>query len=271
MPSDSTASVAERESGSVAFRQLGGVFGAEVRGIDLSRPLGQSEVEAIRSGLDVYRVLVFRGQHDVAPRQLLDFAACFGEPETAEHPHHPDFEGVPGVKVLINNAADFQDRAHDTWHTDGATRDDTRYLTILQAIDVPPCGRDTLFADMVTAYDRLSETMKAILDGLVGENSWGMSKPGAPSVYHPIIFRDPRTGRKSIYANKLYTRSIQGLRNDESDLLLKFLFEQARTPEFQLRVNWEPGTIAMWNNETTQHYLVFDTAYDRVMHRVMVA
>lgn len=249
---------------------LNGTFGARVEGIRLAEPLDQEQIDAIRTALYDYRVLVFRGQADVAPAQLLQFAANFGSPEVAPHPQHPDHEDAMGVKVLVSNAKDVSDPVLDSWHTDGATRTDTRYVSVLQAIDVPEFGRDTMFADMVTAYNRLSEPMKALIDQLIGVNSWGAQKPGAPNVEHPVVFRDRETGRKSLYANKLYTIGIKGMRRDESEAILNFLLAQARVPEFQARVSWEPGTIVMWDNETTQHYLVFDRAYRRVMHRVMV-
>jgi len=254
---------------SIAVKQLSGVFGAQISGIDLSKDLDADALDHIYAALDQYRVLVFRDQQNVQPRHLLQFASHFGEPETAEHPQHPDYDGVVGVKVLRSDAKEVGNRFADSWHTDGATRTDTRYISVLQAIDIPEYGRDTLFADMVTAYERLSAPIKDFLETLTAEHNWGLQKPGSPSVYHPVILTCRRTGARALYVNRVYTKSIKGLRSDESDALLDFLFKQARIPELQLRVSWEPGTIVMWNNELTQHYLVFDRAYPRVMHRVM--
>jgi taurine dioxygenase len=263
--------IANQESAAIALQPLAGCFGAQVSGVDLSRPLTPDQVEAVGAALYDYRVLVFRDQHGVAPRALERFARYFGAPEVEPHPQHADHPDTPAVKVLHTNSDRIDAPVVESWHTDGATREDTRYLSVLQAIDVPPYGRDTMFADMVSAYDRLSEPMKAIVADLVGINSWGNQKPGAPPVEHPIVFRDRRTGRKSLYANKIYTIGIKGMRPDESQAMLDFLLAQPRIPEFQLRVSWEPGTIVLWDNETTQHYLVLDKAYDRVMHRVMVS
>jgi taurine dioxygenase len=262
--------IPHQDAGALTLRPLAGCFGAEVGAIDLAEPLSPDQVTAVGDALYAYRVLVFRDQHDVAPRALERFARCFGAPETDPHPQHGDHPDTPAVKVLHTNSNRIDAPVVESWHTDGATREDTRYLSILQAIDVPPYGRDTMFADMVTAYDRLSTPMKAIVEDLVGINSWGNQKPGAPPVEHPIVFRDRQTGRKSLYANKIYTIGIKGMRPDESQAMLDFLLAQSRIPEFQLRVSWAPGTIVMWDNETTQHYLVLDKVYDRVMHRVMV-
>jgi len=255
----------------IKLRQLSGFFGAEVSGISLTNDVSEEAVSQLWAALDQYRVLVFRNQGDVSPNQLLSFASHFGTPETKKHPTHDDAEGAIGVKVLHSNATEVGGRVLDMWHTDGSTRENTNYISFLQAIDVPDYGRDTMFADMVVAYERLSEPVKAFIDGLVAEHSWGVQNPGAPSVYHPVVLPDRRTGKKALYVNRLYTRAIQGLRNDESEALLEFLMGQARIPELQLRVSWEPGTITMWNNELTQHHLVFDRAYARTMHRVMVS
>ncbi len=96
------------------------------------------------------------------------------------------------------------------------------------------------------------------------------TNPDAAPVEHPVIMTDPETGRKSVYVNRLYTSRIVGLRDEESDALLELLFKQTSVPELQLRVSWEPGTLTIWDNEKTQHYLVRDKQADRVMHRVMV-
>jgi len=252
------------------FRQISGTFGAEVQGIDLAAPCESRVIQELTSALSSYRVLLFRNQNGVTPEALSAFAANFGTPEAADHPTHDGYPGVPAVKVLISNSSDRRGRIVDSWHTDGATRENPEMITILQAVTVPEYGRDTAFADMVAAYEELSEPMKRFLEPLVGEHNWGAQKPGSPSVYHPLIYQDPFSPAKALYANRLYTCSIQGLRNDESEALLEFLKGQVRRPELQLRVQWEPGTIAMWNNALTQHYLVFDRLFERVMHRVMI-
>lgn len=251
--------------------RINGTFGAEIEGVDLGKPLSPAQIGGLEAALSQYRVLVFQNQNDVPPRQLLEFASHFGKPETAPHPSHPDFKGVPGVKVLESDTATYPKGVFDSWHTDGATRKNSRYISVLQAIDVPEFGRDTMFADMVTAFDRLSSPIKALLEQLTGVHSWGRQKPDVPPVEHPLVLADRLSGLKALYANKIYTVGIKELRDDEAAALLAFLFAQARIPEFQLRLRWKPGTIAMWNNELTQHYLVLDQSYARVMHRVMVS
>jgi taurine dioxygenase len=246
-----------------------GYFGATVGGIDLAKPFPGSVLTHLRDLLDEHKVLVFRNQHAVGPRELDAFARCFGLPEAEPHPTFAHVEGLPTVKIV---AAEVPERRNvrDTWHTDGSTRPDPRCLTVLQAVDVPRYGRDTLFADMEAAYDELSEAMKAFLAPLTAEHSWEEYNPGVAPVHHPIVRAHPRTGRKSVYVNRHFTRRILGLTDRESTAILAYLFSLAHIPEFQLRVSWQPGSIVLWDNERTQHYIVRDQAYARVMHRCMV-
>lgn len=269
---------AEAATGCLAISPLTGTFGAEVSGIRLADDNSREMITAVRDALDKYRVLVFRDQQGLDARSYIRFASHFGDPETVPHPSLPacqDEEGeVPGVKVLESDADEYRQHAMewnlDSWHTDGAPRANRHWRSLLQAIDVPDFGRDTMFADMVTAFECLSEPMQKFLEGLTCSHSWGPQKPDAAPVTHPMVVTHPRTGKKALYVNKLYTRKVNELRYDESQALLQFLLEQAKIPQWQLRLRWEPGTVAMWDNEFTQHYLVFDRGYRRVMHRIMM-
>jgi taurine dioxygenase len=242
-----------------------GTFGAHVHGLDLSQPVSESLAEALREALRQYKVLAFDPQPQVEPPQLLTFGKLFGEPET-EHPIWKNVEGSPGVMRLTANHLPV---ITDSWHADGSTRTSTKAVTVLQAIDVPEYGRDTIFADMEAAFDNLSAPIQRMLEGMTAEHSWGFQRPDAPPVEHPVVMVDPANGRKTLYVNRMYTKRILGLRPDESEALLNFLFEQAHFGEYQLRISWKPGTIAMWDNAKTQHYLVRDRTYPRVMHRVL--
>lgn len=276
-----SAALKERSGTSVAdidISPITGMFGAEITGVTLADEQPDEVIDAVQGALDKYRVLVFRDQHDLDARSYIRFASRFGAPETVPHPNLPDYKDedgeVLGVKVLESDAEEYRKHAMawnlDSWHTDGAPRANRHWVSLLQAVDVPPYGRDTMFADMVTAYECLSEPMRQFLEGLTCSHSWGPQKPEAEPVVHPMIIEHPRTGQKSLYVNKHYTRRVNELRYDESEALLRFLFEQAKIPQWQLRLRWEPGTVAMWDNEYTQHYLVFDRGYRRMMHRIMV-
>jgi len=247
-----------------------GHFGAEIDHVDLTRQLDPESVRAIDQAFTDHKVLVFRDQGAVSPRALLALAAHFGTPDVEHHPSHPPVDDIPSVKCLTTDGKGFNGTITDSWHCDGSPRTDTNWTSFLQAIDVPPYGRDTMFADMEAAYDSLSPKMKALLDGLTAIHSWGKARPNEAPVEHPVVHVDPRTGRRSIYVNKVYTRAIKDLRQDESDAILQFLFQQTHIPEHQLRASWRPGTIVAWDNQRTQHYIVQDKPYRRIMHRVMV-
>ena len=251
------------------LNHITGTFGVEVAGIEVSAPVSEDIAVALRDALREHKVLVLRNQLLVEPWDLLAFGCIFGDPETAVHPSLPAVDEVPAVKIIVSNSKDYA-LTVPGWHTDGYTRDHPHWISLLQAVDVPPYGRDTVYADMEAAYSHLSPTMQTFLDGLTALNSWGAQKPDAPPVEHPVVMVDHVNGRKSLYISELYTRSIVGMRPDESQALLQFLFDQTRFSEFQLRVAWHSGTIVVWDNLKVQHYAVKDQPYRRVQHRVMV-
>lgn len=247
---------------------LTGHCGAEITEVDL-RSLGESDIDEIDRAMTAYKVVAFRDQAGITPEQLLAVAACFGEPETAPHYRHRPVDGLAAVLRLVTDGKGFGGIVTDNWHTDRSPERETDFLSFLQAIDIPPYGRDTMFADMEAAYENLSAPIRDMLEGLTAIHSYP-SDPTKPPVEHPVLKVDPRTGRKTLYVNKVYTRAIKGLRPDESDAILALLFRQAHVPEFQCRMQWRPGTIVAWDNQRTQHYIVQDKPHERVMHRVMV-
>lgn len=229
--------------------------------------MGNAEVKWLRDLLREHKVIVLPDQRHVGPHGLANFGRLFGELAVDPHHMHAQVDGEPAVKILAMDLDIASQIPGDSWHTDGSTREATGYLSILQAIDVPDYGRDTVFADMEAAYHYLSQPTRTFLDSVTAFHSWGSDRPNSPDVEHPVVLLDSMTGRKSLYVNQRYTRVIKGLRGDESDFLLKFLCSQTRFSELQLRVSWRPGTIVMWDNEKTQRGLVFDRPYRRVMHR----
>jgi len=250
------------------IRQLTGNVGAEVTDVDLSVSLLDQEVSSIAELLAEHKVLVFRDQHHMGPKEHLAFAERFGVPEIDEHPTHDDVLEVPGVKVVRHMG----DTGLDSWHTDGCTRELTpSYISTLRAVDIPPYGRDTVYANMEAVFAGLPPGLQTFLETLTALHSWGVQKPDAPPVEHPVVMTHPITGRKALYVNKAYTRSIVGMPRDQSEDLLAFLFRRTSFPEYQLRVSWDLGTLVMWDNLNTQHYLLMDYVYPRVMHRVMTS
>jgi taurine dioxygenase len=245
---------------------LTGSLGAEIQGLDMAVVPDAEVVSKLRAAMAEYKVLVVRDQHTVGPREHLAFASQFGTAEV--HPQHPHLDDLPAVTILEKLGDHGYER--DSWHTDGSPRNNTTWFSFLRAVSIPPYGRDTLFADMEAAYRGLSPGLQSYIDPLTALHSWGRQIPDAAPVQHPVVLTSSLTGRKVLYVNRVYTRLVEGMREMESDSLLTYLCEQAHIPEYQLRVRWRPGSIAMWDNETTQHYLVRDVEFPRVMHRVMV-
>ena len=245
-------------------------IGAEVEGIDLSRPLDASTVSALRRALLDWKVLFFRDQ-DITTDQHLAFARNFGDLEV--HPFAPQKPGYPEVLAITHDAN--SRGKENTWHSDVTWRLEPSLGSILRALEIPPVGGDTLFADMYAAYDGLKDEVKARLEGRVAVHDFvnfrkGMRKRGVseeeiaafdrqyPKVEHPVIRTHPETGRKAIYVNAGFTQHIVGMEKAESDALLTHLYAQAAIPEYQCRFRWTPNAIAFWDNRASQHYAASD-------------
>ncbi len=245
-------------------------IGAEIEGVDLSRPLAAATVSALRQALLDWKVLFFRDQA-ITTEQHLAFARCFGELEVHPFaPHKPDF---PEVLAITHD--DKSKGRENTWHSDVTWRAEPSLGSILRAVEVPPVGGDTLFADMYAAYDGLKNEVKSRIDGAMAVHDFthfraGMRRRGKteaeiaafealyPMVEHPVVRTHPETGRKAIYVNAAFTLRIVGMEKAESDALLAHLYAQAAIPEYQCRFRWEKNSIAFWDNRASQHYAVSD-------------
>ena len=245
-------------------------IGAEVEGVDLSRPLDVRTVSALRRALLDWKVLFFRDQ-DITTEQHLAFARNFGDLEV--HPFAPQKPGYPEVLAITHDAN--SRGKENTWHSDVTWRLEPSLGSILRALEIPPVGGDTLFADMYAAYDGLKDEVKAKVEGKVAVHDFvnfrkGMRKRGVseeeiaafdrqyPKVEHPVIRTHPETGRKAIYVNAGFTQHIVGMEKAESDALLAHLYAQAAIPEYQCRFRWTKNAIAFWDNRASQHYAASD-------------
>jgi taurine dioxygenase len=245
-------------------------IGAEITGIDLAQPQDAATIGHLRAALLDWKVLFFRDQ-DIDTDQHLAFARCFGDLEV--HPFAPHKPGYPEVLAITHNR---ESRGREnTWHSDVTWRQKPSLGSILRAVELPPVGGDTLFADMYAAYEGLSDEIKARIDGAAAIHDFahfraGLRKAGKteeeieafnkayPMVEHPVVRTHPETGRKALYVNAAFTQSIVGLDKAESDALLRRLYAQAAIPEYQCRFRWEVGSIAFWDNRASQHYAASD-------------
>ena len=264
-----------------ALRPAGTTIGAEISGLSLAEPLDGDMHQELNRALLEWKVLFFRDQH-LNHEQHLAFAHHWGEVEVHPFIRKNQPESTPEV-VRLEHGQNSPGRENG-WHSDVTWRETPSLGSILRAVEIPPFGGDTLWADMAAAYDQLDDDIKEKVDGLVAMHDWvqtfgrGMDqelfdslRPDFPPTEHPVVRTHPETGRKTLYVNAAFTTHIVGLDSDESDSLLSFLYHQANYPEYQTRLQWAPGTIAFWDNRSTQHYAASDYHPPRrVMDRITV-
>lgn len=258
---------------------LGRVIGAEIGGIDLSRPLTPELREELNRALLEWKVIFFRGQHLTSEAQR-DFAANWGALETNPLLARGSSQEVARFEKGGDAAPTFE----NVWHTDVTFRERPALGAVLQLREVPPVGGDTMWADMAAAYDNLPEAVKARIDCATAVHDFipGFARfygperliplqDAFPPVEHPVVRTHPESGRKMLFVNTSFTTHIVGMDRDESDRLLGYLVRQAHVPEYQVRFRWQPGDIAFWDNRATQHYAVDDYAPQRrVAERVAI-
>jgi taurine dioxygenase len=271
--------------GTLEIRRIAGALGAEVRGVDLAKPLSQEQVGALRRAWLEHLVLFFRDQ-PLTPEQFMAFARAWGEP--IEYPFVHGIDGFPQiieVKKLEHEKVNFG----GIWHSDTTYLEIPPMASMLLAREVPPVGGDTLFANQYLAWETLSEGMQQMLGELVAVNLSAkadvsrtredrIKTDGRDSVQreyvgeHPVARTHPETGRKALYVNVAHTARFKGMTEDESAPLLGFLFRHQVRPEFTCRFAWAPGSIALWDNRCVQHNPVNDYhGYRRLMHRITLA
>jgi taurine dioxygenase len=263
----------------ISIDKLTPIIGAEIGGVDLSKPLGNRTLDEIHRALAENSVIFFRGQH-LTEEQHLDFGRKFGELHI--HPAAPAAAGHP--ELMIIRADKDSPRANgEGWHSDVSCDQIPPMGSILYIRQCPPHGGDTLFASMYAAYEALSDRMKAYLEGLTAihdgeENYRGtyayagvQDKAIYPKAEHPVIRTHPITGKKALYVNRGFTRRIVGVPRDESAAILAYLWNHAENPLFQCRFRWQENSIAFWDNRCVQHRAMWDYwPHTRAGHRVTV-
>jgi taurine dioxygenase len=261
------------------LRPLGRVIGAEIDGVDLGEPLTPELRTELNRALLEWKVVFFRDQRITSAQQRA-FAANWGALET--NPFLPI--GDNDQVTRFERTADMPGY-ENIWHVDVTWRPRPALGSVLRLIEVPPVGGDTMWADMAAAYDNLPEDVRTRIDGLTAVHDYlpgfdrfsdhallAQWQDRFPPVEHPVVRTHPETGRRTLFVNQAFTTHIAGMDRDESDRLLRYLFLQAHTPEFQVRFSWRPGSVAFWDNRATQHYAVNDYhPHVRVAERVAIA
>ncbi|HEX2825930.1 MAG TPA: TauD/TfdA family dioxygenase [Burkholderiales bacterium] len=279
---------AEQQTAGVEIAPMAIHIGAEIRGVDLSKPLPKEHVKAVRDALLRWKVVFFRDQQ-LDHRSHIAAARQFGETTAGHVVYGSDGEYPQIYSVAKHRKANrFQGqvlfRPWSGWHTDITAAINPPAASILRGDIVPPYGGDTQFTNLVAAYNALSPTMRGILDGLRGVHRFA-PPPGVDETpeyrelmkkrtlvsEHPIVRVHPETGERTLFVSPSFLKSIVGLSPRESQVLLEFLWEHIVRPEFTVRFSWKPGSVAFWDNRATSHLAprdIFDSDFDRQFYRV---
>lgn len=256
------------------IRPLTPQIGAEIEGVDL-RDATDDEVDDLRRALTDHLVIFLRGQSlDDVSQQA--FAERFGEVEeypfgAAGPPEAPD------VHVIATGGDGPKYSNADVWHSDATFMEVPPLGSILRAVELPPIGGDTLWASAYAAYEGLSTRLQRLLDGMTATHHVAKSSAHRtpvhdrfPPVQHPVVRTHPETGRKALYINRNFTMKLDDVSERENEVLLPMLYDTFRSPDIQVRLRWEPGTVAIWDNRSTQHYATYDYTVRREMRRILL-
>ena len=274
-----------RRNTRMEVRPISGALGAEILGVDLSAGIDDETFARIRGTFLEHGVIVIRDQ-DLTPEQHLAAARRFG-PINVNRFFTP-VDGHPEV-AEVRKEPDQKQNVGGRWHTDHSYDDAPALGSMIYAIEVPPVGGDTLFANMSLAFETLSHGMKAMLSKLEAVHSsrhvFGPGYKSNPDLsdrfrnaeqavqdaVHPVVIRHPETGRRVLYVNPIFTVRFDGWTEEESKPLLDYLYAHAARPELTCRVRWEKGSLGLWDNRATWHMALNDYhGHRRLMHRVTI-
>jgi len=263
-------------------------IGAEIRGLDLSKPITPEIAEAVNAALIKWKVIFFKGQN-LSHAGQVSFARSMGEP-TIGHavfghdPDYPEIYSVAKFRTAQTHRTAKMQRPWTGWHTDLTAAINPPKASILRGVTIPPYGGDTFWTNLAAAYEGLSETFRNFVDTLKGIHRF--EPPAGAKINsnydesirrrvmeseHPIVRIHPESGERILFVSPSFLKSISGLTPRESGQILELLWEHITRPEYTVRFKWEPGDIAMWDNRSTAHLAptdIFESNYDRQLYRV---
>ncbi len=269
----------------IRVQPLSPALGAEISGVDLREPLIDDTIAEIRRAFLSHLAIYFHDQ-SLTQAQYLRFARTLGEP--SEYPFVAGMDGYPEITEVIKKE-DERVNFGGIWHSDTTYLECPPMGTMLYARVIPTTGGDTLFANMVMAYENLSAGMQRLLIGLTAVNSAEKDDAAATRVdrlrerprevgetvtvaEHPIVRTHPETGRKALYVNPGHTVCIAGFSEFESAPILDYLYRHQTQPEFTCRFRWRRDSLAFWDNRAAQHYPLNDYhGHHRAMQRITLA
>jgi len=262
----------------ISVQKLTASIGAEISDVDLSQPLKDEDVRAIRAALMDNLVVFFRNQKKLEDDQHIRLGQYFGTLDLSEIQPKP----AARREILVLDQVSPKGEGADNWHRDRTYLEAPPLGSILQCVKRADLGGDTCWASMYAAYDALSPTMRDFIDGLSARHSieplarrskkvadyLGDKVSQWPSAIHPVVEVHPETGRKALNVNANWTLEVVGVTKAESDMILGLLFQHVKSPEFHVRFRWNEGDVAFWDNRACQHYAVADYTSRRIMQRV---
>jgi taurine dioxygenase len=267
----------------LTVQPLGLAIGAEVQNLDLKNGFSETMLNELEAVLIKHEAILLHVP-DLTPEQHLVLAQYFGQPEV--HTFYPNLgTGFEQITIIDSKLGD---RA-DMWHHDETFLPSPPIVTMTQAKILPPCGGDTCWISMTTAYDALSSRMKQYLEGL---SAWhDMNGPMTAALrhgavtherylqvinmnkrhLHPMVKTHPLTGRKALYISPTYTTHIDGIEPAESEAILAYLHAHCQHVKFVHRHRWQLGDMMIWDNRSVIHHAILDyQPHQRRMHRASV-
>jgi alpha-ketoglutarate-dependent taurine dioxygenase len=260
----------------IEIRPLTGALGAVVVGVDLRGPLDPPTLAAVQAAFDEHLVLTFADQL-LTPEEHMQFSEQFGPHQ--DLPHIPLVEGYPRLQRVLTEASNTKGQiAGQNWHSDSSFLAAPPLGVAMRALELPPFGGDTAFVNMCLVYESLSPGLRRQLDGMRAVHSatrvFGKESlqrevrlnmrentsvdEGEKESIHPVVRTHPRTGRKGLFVNRVYTQRFEEWTTEESQALLSWLYRQLDKPEYGCRVRWQENTLVLWDNRFTQHRAIFD-------------
>jgi taurine dioxygenase len=276
----------------IAICPVAGLIGAEITGVDLSRPVADAVARELHAGLARHLVLFFRGQqlnHSDHKRATAIFGPLSRVPYITPSPEDPD------VVAVLKEADETKISVFGgDWHSDFSFLAEPPAGSVLYSVEVPPFGGDTIWASQIAAYETLPDDLNEIVDGRgavhIGAPYGVTHRPSAdlrvsrsikmqrgdPSAdretIHPAVRTHATSGRKALFVNPIYTTRLDGMSEAESRPYLDRLYAHAVRPEFTCRFRWSPGCVAVWDNRATLHYAINDyDGHRRLLYRTTFA
>lgn len=278
-------SVQTGDQSAISIQRVGAFLAAEVTGVDLTKPLDEPVVEAIRQAHAEHGVLVFPNQK-ISSDDLMRFGRYFGQ--LSVHPFSTSSTENDEL-IVYDNKEGNPPLSTDVWHTDETFRECPPMGTMLCSKIIPEVGGNTAFASMTAIYEGLSDRLQAYISGLEAVHDFGPFKSlfdlttqeGRerylhyqqiyPPVTHPVVRVHPITGKKAVFVNPQFTLYIKGMEEKESSSLLNLLYSRTLIQEYQYRHRWQPDMVVFWDNPGVQHSAVHDYyPQRRLMERVTI-